>query len=1335
MLTNLLLAMAMASPSGGVPASGSGAVSSPGSMVPASRLEFVENRGQWPSEARFMAELGGMTLWLTESGSVMDVHSLSEVSPVLTGSDGGRATRLRRGHIVRSEFVGSDGKPVAGSVAGVGESRSETVRHYYLGNDPSRHAEFVPAYGEVHVSGLYPGVDARWYDDGGNIRYDLLLAPGADPSQIRLRHLGADRVSVTRDGDLRLDTSLGPVYERGLEIYQDLPSGRRRVEGSYRLHGDGTVGFAVGDHDPTRGLVIDPLLWANAVGGAGFGSSTHGGVTFAPQGSVVFAGWNDRSDFPTGDNGGYTLAGRYDAYVARFSPDGQRLQLVVMIGGSHDDWLFDVDVDDLGAIYACGISRSFNFPTTAGLQASFGGALEDGIALKLNPDGSRSWSTYIGGGGLDAAFAMCVLPNRAVLVAGETRSANFPASIGVVKPAFSGSVNGFVVRIHQSGTTFGFRTLVGGSDAILTGIKARPNGNVIVSGLVAAGDLPVTGNAIQSTMRGASDAFVCEMNSSATQMVYSTYYGGSGEEIGLAPTFYGGARAIVDIDAAGDVLLGFSSDSMDMLASHMFHHGAPAAGTMNLIVARLRLDGSIPRSVAILGDNGHVSPWAMTSTSQGSVAIALEVRGPGGGLPLTVDAWQNWAGGTSDGYVCRLSADLEAIQFGTYGGNYTEGGDYYSGVALREGVIAISGSTFRNGFVRTGTFGPGSDFGWMSWVALAIVRQPLRLWNFDSAEIDELVEHRFQARVDGDPANPGDIAFSLDFAPDGATIHPTTGWFSWTPTEEQGPGVYTFEVVATDGAETAYKEITLVVREVSDNNPPMLNPIGNKSGATGYPVTFTATASDPDAGQSLTFSLENSPSGAGIHPNTGAFSWTPSTPGTYNVTVKVADDGFPPLSDSETFQIVVTNLGVDTLTLDPTSVVGVAQNSTGTVALNQPAPSGGVSVALASDNQPVGGVPSAVSVPEGQSSATFTVTTTAVSSPTNVTITATLGNSKQAVLAVNPPSLGSFQIAPLPIVPGQSTLGIVELNGAAPAGGRQYSVTASHPDLVTVPATITIPAGDAQYVFPIQTHTGDPGAVVTITVSRPGDTLSADLSFFSVQAPPTLAPHAISSGTVVVSKPLDTDVTAALSTSNSNLTIPSSVTILAGQTSATFPITAGAGTGPTTITATLPPPINQQTTAVVVVSGDPWVEGSATMNGRANLEGVAAVLQLRDPGTGAVVATYPTTLGAGGTFAVQVAQSGTFDLALKLPTSLRRKVSGVAIDPATGATGVSFALTNGDVNGDNAVSIADFLQLRAAYGSSTGSGTWNPNADLNGDGSVGLADFLILRAAFGRSGD
>ena len=521
----------------------------------------------------------------------------------------------------------------------------------------------------------------------------------------------------------------------------------------------------------------------------------------------------------------------------------------------------------------------------------------------------------------------------------------------------------------------------------------------------------------------------------------------------------------------------------------------------------------------------------------------------------------------------------------------------------------------------------------------------------------------------------------------------------------------------------------------SSNRPPVIDPIADRVVNLGITVNLTVTANDPD-GNTVTFSLLPPTHGGTIGTSNGNFTWTPTVPGTFEFTVRATDNGTPNLSATRAFAVTVLPSELASVFVTPNSVVSGAQSVVGTVTLTGVAPAGGLTINLSSSNATVASVDTQVTVPAGQSSVNFAVVTFPVATQRTATITATQGAiQRQTTLTVNPPSLASFTILLQPVVPGQSTSGYILTTGTAPAGGWEYMVTSSHPSLVSVPATITVPGNDSQVTFPIQTHAGDPGAVVTITVSRPGDTLSADLSFFSIQAPPSLAPQAISSGTVVVSKPLDTDVTAALSTSNSNLTIPSSVTILAGQTSATFPITAGAGTGPTTITATLPPPINQQATAVVVVSGDPWVEGTATMNGRANLQGVAAVLQLRNPSTGAVVATYPTTLGAGGTFAVQVSQSGTFDLALKLPTSLRRKVSGVVINPATGATGVSFALTNGDVNGDNAVSIADFLQLRAAYGSSTGSGTWNPNADLNGDGSVGLADFLILRAAFGRSGD
>ncbi|MCW5944069.1 MAG: S8 family serine peptidase [Fimbriimonadaceae bacterium] len=94
---------------------------------------------------------------------------------------------------------------------------------------------------------------------------------------------------------------------------------------------------------------------------------------------------------------------------------------------------------------------------------------------------------------------------------------------------------------------------------------------------------------------------------------------------------------------------------------------------------------------------------------------------------------------------------------------------------------------------------------------------------------------------------------------------------------------------------------------------------------------------------------------------------------------------------------------------------------------------------------------------------------------------------------------------------------------------------------------------------------------------------------------------------------------------------------------------------------------------------------------------------------------------------------GPFSLSLKWRTFLRRTLN--LDNPLGELTGVSFALVNGDVNGDNSIGIADFLQLRTAFGSSSGSANWNPDADLNGDGAVGIADFLVLRRNFGRAGD
>jgi hypothetical protein len=201
----------------------------------------------------------------------------------------------------------------------------------------------------------------------------------------------------------------------------------------------------------------------------------------------------------------------------------------------------------------------------------------------------------------------------------------------------------------------------------------------------------------------------------------------------------------------------------------------------------------------------------------------------------------------------------------------------------------------------------------LDWATLDLrVGPTLRLASIGDRMVDEGVELRFTAGTSDPDAPMNSLTFSLDAgAPSGASIDPSTGEFSWTPTEAQGPGTYNVTVRVTDDGTPNledFETIEIVVGEV--NLPPVLASIGDRMVDEGVELRFTAGASDPDAPMnSLTFSLDaGAPSGASIHPNTGEFSWTPTqsqSPGTYNVTIRVTDDGTPSLDDAETIEIVV----------------------------------------------------------------------------------------------------------------------------------------------------------------------------------------------------------------------------------------------------------------------------------------------------------------------------------------------------------------------------------------------------------------------------------------------
>ena len=193
-----------------------------------------------------------------------------------------------------------------------------------------------------------------------------------------------------------------------------------------------------------------------------------------------------------------------------------------------------------------------------------------------------------------------------------------------------------------------------------------------------------------------------------------------------------------------------------------------------------------------------------------------------------------------------------------------------------------------------------------------------------TASIPELVVFTFDANVTDPDVPANTLTFSLVGAPSGASIDPTTGVFSWTPSEAQGPGSYPFTVkVCDNGIPPICDEEPITITVTETNTPPVLALIGDKTVNFPNTLTFTATATDPDIPvQTLTFTLDAASIALGmsINPTTGAFSWTPALAQVgfiYPVTITVTDNGINPanLSDFETFNITVSNPYVLTATV------------------------------------------------------------------------------------------------------------------------------------------------------------------------------------------------------------------------------------------------------------------------------------------------------------------------------------------------------------------------------------------------------------------------------------
>lgn len=314
------------------------------------------------------------------------------------------------------------------------------------------------------------------------------------------------------------------------------------------------------------------------------------------------------------------------------------------------------------------------------------------------------------------------------------------------------------------------------------------------------------------------------------------------------------------------------------------------------------------------------------------------------------------------------------------------------------------------------------------------------------------------------------------------------------------------------------------------------------------------------------------------------------------------------------------------ISLNPTAVTG-GSSSTGTVTLNGVAPTGGMVVTLSSSGAPAT-VPASVTVAAGQSTATFTVTTTAVTSVANPSITAKQGtNQFSATLTVNPASVQSVSLSPTSVVGGTANAtGTVTLTGKAPTGGAVVTLTSNNTSAATVPVSVTVAANATTATFTVTSKAVTATATPSISATYNG-TASATLTVTPIQvATVTLNPTSVaggvsSTGTVTLNATTPTSVVVTLSSNSGSATVAASVTIPAGSKSANFTVSTIAVTAQTTATITATyrtsasanltittPQVQSLSLSPTSVVGGSSSTGTVTLNGKAPAGGIVVTL-------------------------------------------------------------------------------------------------------------------------------
>jgi uncharacterized protein (AIM24 family) len=602
---------------------------------------FIENKGQWPSDVLYLTRMGRLDVWITKYGVNYTFYKI-EKNPhakkadiLLSKFDHDMEDATLLGHRVLMKLQNHNSRPQR-----EGKQKQAGYYNYLIGNDPSKHASNVGLYKEAVVKNVYNGIDLRYYFDKGSLRYDFMVQPGADPSQIRFSLEGENK-EYLKNGALCYTTRFGEVQMQDLYVYQQ--GNKKQVQAKFTQQ-NGVWQFQLSNYDKTQALIIDPLIYSTYIGGSAYEQGDD--IALDLSGNAYITGYTSSSNYNI-TPGAFqtTISGSSDVFVTKLNNTGSALIYSTYIGGSNNDYAYAIAIDPSGNAYITGTTESTDFDITPGaFQSGFAGGFKDVFVTKLNSTGTALiYSTYVGGNGGDIAQDINIDASGNAFITGDTKSTDYDITPGVFQAANAGNSDVFVTKLNGTGTALLYSTYIGGSSNDYgIGIAIDASGNAYITGYTYSTNYDITPGAFQTAFGGVLDVVVTKLNSTGTALMYSTYIGGSGNDGGLD----------IAIDGYGNAYISGQTTSTNYDITSGAFQTTYRGGTYDAFVTKLNSTGTALIYSTYIGGSDYEEGSSIAVDGSGNAYITGWTVSTD--YHITPGAFQTTNGGPNDVFVTKL---------------------------------------------------------------------------------------------------------------------------------------------------------------------------------------------------------------------------------------------------------------------------------------------------------------------------------------------------------------------------------------------------------------------------------------------------------------------------------------------------------------------------------------------------------------------------------------------------------------------------------------------------------------------------------------------------------